>query len=115
MPTMTTTDPAVTKVYSRVAGVYDAWTYFTESRSLRSAVDAADIRSGEAVLEVAVGTGVAFGEIVRRNRAGRNVGVDLSEGMLRRTRAKAARAGRSPSSFRRMRGRFRSRTARSIS
>lgn len=81
----------VAKVYSRVAGVYDAWTHFTESRSLEVALDEARIRDGEALLEVAVGTGVAFREILRRNPNGRNVGVDLTEAMLRRARRKAER------------------------
>lgn len=83
----------VTKLYSRVAGVYDAWTFFTESRSLDAALDAAGIRDGDAVLEVAVGTGVAFRELLRRNQSGRNVGIDLTEAMLRRARRKAERSG----------------------
>ena len=52
----------VAKLHSRVAGVYDAWTFFTESRSLDVALDASGIRDSDAVLEVAVGTGIAFRE-----------------------------------------------------
>jgi ubiquinone/menaquinone biosynthesis C-methylase UbiE len=37
-------------------------------------------------LEVAVGTGLAFFEIVKRNPNGRNVGIDLSTGMLSKAR-----------------------------
>jgi ubiquinone/menaquinone biosynthesis C-methylase UbiE len=81
------------QLYSRVAGVYDAWTWFTESRSLEKALDEAAIRDGDAVLEIAVGTGVAFREILRRNPNGRNAGIDLTEAMLRRARAKAERCG----------------------
>jgi ubiquinone/menaquinone biosynthesis C-methylase UbiE len=80
-------------LYSRVAGVYDAWTWFTESRSLEKALEAAAIRNGDAVLEIAVGTGVAFREILRRNPDGRNAGIDLTDAMLRRARAKAERSG----------------------
>jgi ubiquinone/menaquinone biosynthesis C-methylase UbiE len=80
-------------MYSRVAGVYDAWTHFTERRSLEAALDESGIRDGDAVLEVAVGTGVAFLEILRRNPSGRNVGVDLTEPMLRRARRKAEQSG----------------------
>jgi hypothetical protein len=40
-----------------VAASYDAWTWFTESKSLRAVAAGGTIRGGEAVLEVAVGTG----------------------------------------------------------
>jgi ubiquinone/menaquinone biosynthesis C-methylase UbiE len=83
----------VVRLYSRVARVYDAWTFFTESRSLRLALDSVAIRDGESVLEVAVGTGVTFREILRRNARGRNVGIDLTEAMLRRARRKAEDSG----------------------
>jgi ubiquinone/menaquinone biosynthesis C-methylase UbiE len=80
-------------IYSRLAFIYDTWTYFTESRSLDLALDSAAIRDGDAVLEVAVGTGIAFREILRRNPSGRNVGVDLTEAMLSRARARAEASG----------------------
>lgn len=86
-------DTDVAKAYTRVAGVYDAWTYFTESRSLRAALDRAAIHHEESVLEVAVGTGIAFRELLRRNPSGRNVGIDLTEAMLHRARQKAERSG----------------------
>jgi len=81
----------ITEKYSRVARLYDAWTWFTESRSLEAALDEARIRNGDAVLEVAVGTGITFREVLRRNRDGRNVGIDLTDAMLRRARRKAER------------------------
>src|SRR3954463_15447577 len=90
---MASPDAAVTKLYSRVAGVYDAGTYFPESRSLSAALDETSLGREEAVLEVAVGTGGAFREILRRNPSGRNVGIDLTDAMLRRARAKAERSG----------------------
>ncbi len=86
------TDP-VAKAYTRVAPLYDAWTYFTESRSLRAALDQAAIRDEEAILEVAVGTGIAFRELLKRNPSGRNVGIDLTNAMLQRARQKAQRSG----------------------
>src|SRR5262245_19359856 len=64
-----------------------------ERKSLHAALDRAAIRDGEAVLEVAVGTGVVFREILRRNPSGRNAGIDLTEAMLRRARKKAAGSG----------------------
>ncbi len=80
-------------MYTRVAWIYDAWTGFTERRSLEAAIEDSGICDGDAVLEVAVGTGVAFREILRRNPSGSNVGVDLTEAMLRRAREKAQREG----------------------
>ena len=84
-------DLAVT--YGRLAPVYDAWTWLTERKSLRVALDRAAIRDGESILEVAVGTGFVFREVLRRNPSGRNVGIDLTDGMLRRARGKAERTG----------------------
>jgi ubiquinone/menaquinone biosynthesis C-methylase UbiE len=48
---------------------------------------------GEAVLEVAVGTGAQFVDLARRNRSGRTVGIELSEGMLEQARERLADAG----------------------
>lgn len=90
---MSPVETNVTKLYSRVAGVYDAWTTFTESRSLEVALDRAAVEPDESVLEVAVGTGVAFRELLRRHPRGRNVGIDLTDAMLRRAREKAKRSG----------------------
>jgi ubiquinone/menaquinone biosynthesis C-methylase UbiE len=76
-------------IYTRLAFIYDAWSWFTESKSLRLALDRAGIRNGESVLEVAVGTGLVFQEILRQNPSGRNVGIDLTAAMLGRARRKA--------------------------
>ena len=87
---MSTTEDGrdVVAIYSRLAFIYDAWTWMTERKSLRVALSRAAIHDGEAVLEVAVGTGLVFREVLLRNRSGRNVGIDLTEAMLRRTRRK---------------------------
>ncbi|KAF0218967.1 MAG: type 11 SAM-dependent [Geobacteraceae bacterium] len=73
-------------VYDRLSGVYDIWGKLTESRARRRAIELASIEDGQSVLEVAVGTGLAFFEIVQRNPSGRNVGIDLSTGMLSKAR-----------------------------
>ena len=80
-------------IYTRLAIVYDAWTWMFERKGLQVALDRAEIRDGESVLEVAVGSGQVFREVLRRNPAGRNVGVDLTDAMLRKTRRKALRTG----------------------
>jgi ubiquinone/menaquinone biosynthesis C-methylase UbiE len=92
-PTMIAEGHNIAAIYSRLAFVYDAWTWVTETKSLRLALARADIRDGEAVLEVAVGTGVVFRKVLLQNPSGTNVGIDLTEAMLRRARRKAERTG----------------------
>lgn len=84
----------ITRLYRRLASGYDLWAGFTESRARDRCIEAAAIRDGEAVLEVAVGTGLAFERILARNPSGRNEGVDLTDAMLERARARASRTGR---------------------
>jgi len=69
---------AVQKAYSHVAWTYDIWSRFTESKAPEKALELAEIQNGENILEVAVGTGIVFEEIVKCNRDGKNVGMDLT-------------------------------------
>ncbi len=73
-------------VYDRIAPIYDIWGKLTESHARNRAIELAEIKDGQTILEVAVGTGLAFYEIVKRNPNGANTGIDLSQGML--TKAK---------------------------
>lgn len=75
-------------VYDKLAPVYDIWGKLTESRARNRALDLAAIEDGQDILEVAAGTGLAFYEIVRRNPNGRNVGIDLSNGMLEKAKSR---------------------------
>lgn len=75
-------------VYDGIAGVYDIWGRLTESRAMARAIELAAIKDGQSILEVAVGTGVAFREILKRNPHGQNLGIDLSAGMLARAKAR---------------------------
>ncbi len=77
-------------VYDKLSSVYDIWGRMTESRARNRAIQLADIRNGQTVLEVAVGTGLAFHEIVRRNPNGKNLGIDLSPGMLEKAKKRLA-------------------------
>jgi len=70
-------------VYDKLAGIYDVWGVLTESRARNRAIELAKIENGMNVLEVAVGTGLAFYEMVKRNPNGKNTGIDLSKGMLK--------------------------------
>jgi ubiquinone/menaquinone biosynthesis C-methylase UbiE len=78
----------VVQVYSRIASIYDVWGNLTESNARKKALELANIQDGESVLEVAVGTGLAFHEIVKANPHGKNYGIDLTESMLDKARQK---------------------------
>lgn len=80
----------IPSVYGRVARVYDLWAALTESRARRACLARAAVRDGEDVLEIAVGTGLAFQELVLANPSGRTEGIDLTEPMLERARRKVA-------------------------
>ena len=71
-------------VYDKLAGIYDVWGVLTESRARNRAIELAKIENGMNVLEVAVGTGLAFYEMVKQNPNGKNTGIDLSKGMLKK-------------------------------
>lgn len=73
-------------VYDKLSRVYDIWGNLTESRARKRAIELAEIRNGQNILEVATGTGLAFREIVRKNPEGTNTGIDLSDGMLAKAR-----------------------------
>jgi len=76
----------VPRVYRHLAPGYDAWARHTEGKARDRCLELAGIRDGEAVLEVAVGTGMAFVEILKKNPHGRNEGIDITEEMLARAR-----------------------------
>ena len=70
------------KLYDGKAWFYDFWAYLTESKARERALELAEIQDGQYILEVAVGTGLMFNEIVKRNSRGQNVGIDISEGKI---------------------------------
>jgi len=71
-------------VYDKLSKTYDIWGKLAETRARDRAIELADIRDGQTILEVAVGTGLGFYEIVQRNPNGTNIGVDISRGMLQK-------------------------------
>ncbi len=79
------------RVYDKIANVYDIWGNLTESHARNRAIELAAIKDGQNILEVAVGTGLAFYEIVKRNPHGQNVGIDLSKGMLAKAQHRLAK------------------------
>ena len=83
----------VRAAYRKYASIYDIWSFLAESKARRRCLELAEIRDGEAVLEVAVGTGVLFEKIVTLHPEGRNEGIDLSDAMLARARARVEKTG----------------------
>jgi len=73
-------------VYDSLSKTYDIWGKLAETRARDRALELADIQDGQNILEVAVGTGLGFYEIVQRNPNGTNIGVDISQGMLQKAR-----------------------------
>ncbi len=88
------------QVYDKIAGLYDIWGRLTEARPRNRALELAEIQDGQHVLEVAVGTGLAFYEIARRNPHGRNLGIDLSQGMLEKAEQRLSTLGHTNYSLR---------------
>ena len=77
---LTQTD--VKKVYNSLAWIYDVWGKLTETQAKERALNLANIKNGQAILEVALGTGFTFKEIVSLNADGLNVGIDISDKMI---------------------------------
>lgn len=82
------TKTQVISAYRAIAPVYDAWSALTESAARRRCIELAAVKDGESILEIAVGTGALFEMLVRRNPSGRNEGIDLTDAMLDRARAR---------------------------
>ncbi|MBI2389633.1 MAG: methyltransferase domain-containing protein [Deltaproteobacteria bacterium] len=80
----------IPRIYSRIAPIYDVWAALTEARARRACLERAAVRDGESVLEVAVGTGLVFEQLVKANPSGLTEGVDLTEAMLDRARRKVS-------------------------
>jgi ubiquinone/menaquinone biosynthesis C-methylase UbiE len=82
----------VVKVYNKMAGIYDIWALLTETRARDRAIELAGIEDGQAILEVAVGTGLGFYEMVKRNPNGTNYGIDLTPKMLAKAKRRMERS-----------------------
>lgn len=88
------------QTYDRIAGSYDwqlrlftllieAW----EPRERRKLVQRLNLRQGQSVLEVSVGTGSNLHLLMEAVGTGKIVGLDLSQGMLAQCRRKMVRLG----------------------
>ena len=81
----------VGRLYDRTAWFYDTWAFLTESKTQNRALEIADIQNGTTILDVAVGTGRLFQQIVKQNPNGNNIGIDISKGMLAKAKSKLAK------------------------
>ncbi len=79
--------------YNRIASVYDMFGILMEARARRRALDVAAIRNGEKILEVALGTGLNFAELLNRNPQGWVEGVDVSIRMLEKAKKRISKTG----------------------
>lgn len=77
------------RIYDLVAPVYPLSTMCFHSTAHRCALDAAGVRDGMRVLEVATGSGEMFRRLVRVNPRGWTVGIDLSPNMAARAQRTA--------------------------
>ena len=80
------------EVYSRLAPLYQIWQKLVQGRSLQAAFELAAVRNGERILEIAVGPGTVFESLAKANSNGVTVGLDLTPGMLERTRRRLQHA-----------------------
>ncbi len=80
----------IRSIYCRIASTYDIWGRLTESKARDKCLEFAEIKDGLSILEVAVGTGLAFEKILKLNPTGRNEGIDLTNEMLNQAKEKAA-------------------------
>ncbi len=79
--------------YNKLASIYDIFGILMESKARNRALEMADIRNGEKVLEVALGTGLNFVELLKRNPGGWVEGIDISMKMLEKTKKRLLKAG----------------------
>ena len=70
------------RIYDRTAPFYSLSPLLFHTRAHRLALQLAGPLEGRTVLEVSVGSGELFRELVNRNHTGMTVGVDLSPGMV---------------------------------
>lgn len=83
----------VVDVYTQTAPIYDLWGALTETKARQRSLALAQIQDGMSILEVAIGTGLTFREILRANPNGQNVGVDLTPAMLDKAKIRIKKLG----------------------
>ena len=88
------TPEEIVRKYNRIASIYDLFGISMESKARQRALDVAAIQDGEKILEVALGTGLNFVEILKRNPCGWVEGIDVSAKMLEKAKKRISKIGR---------------------
>ena len=79
------------RVYDRLAAFYPLSTFLFHSKAHRSVLKHSGITDGMCVLEAATGSGEMFRRLVKANRRGTTLGMDLSPNMAARTLGRVRR------------------------
>ena len=87
------THQEIVRKYNWIAPVYDLFGILMESKARQRALEIAAIRNGEKVLEVALGTGLNFVELLKRNPKGWVDGIDVSIKMVEKARKRIYKTG----------------------
>ena len=87
----------VPRAYTWIAPTHDLLALLVERKARRLGIEWAAVESGERVLEIGVGTGLSFRQLLRRNPGGVTEGIDVTPAMLRRARRRAERTAAAPS------------------
>lgn len=87
------THKEIVRKYNRIASIYDLFGILMESKARQQALEMAAIQNGEKVLEVALGTGLNFVEILKRNPYGWVDGIDVSMKMIEKARKRITKTG----------------------
>lgn len=87
------THQEIVRKYNWIAPIYDLFGILMESKARRRALEVAAIQNGEKILEIALGTGLNFVEVLKRNPEGWVHGIDVSTKMVERARKKIYKTG----------------------
>jgi ubiquinone/menaquinone biosynthesis C-methylase UbiE len=87
------THQEIIRKYNWIAPIYDLFGVLMESKARQRALHIAAIQDGEKVLEVALGTGLNFVEILKRNPNGWVDGIDVSMKMVERAKKRIYKTG----------------------
>lgn len=80
---------SIQRVYNTLSPLYDWLVPWISQRGRRIGLQWLDVQDGERVLEVGVGTGLAFDALLAKNSTGWTEGVDATSAMLSRARRRA--------------------------
>lgn len=83
----------IRSIYDFKASYYDLWALVSVTKAMKLGVELADIRNGERVLEVAIGTGLNLNKICRQNPSGFITGIDIAPKMLNKASRRVQKIG----------------------